>query len=116
MTQTKGLVVTAEALTEIGDKRIKFVGIDDDPKVLQAIREGYITGSMSQAPYAQAYVALGALKLLKSGYKMKEGVWFIDSGSFLINKDNVDTFKNIIVQNAKDMIDTFADKYLEKAK
>ena len=108
-------VVAAEALTQIGDKRIKFVGIDDDPKVLQAIRDGFVTGTMSQAPYAQAYVALEGIRLLKSGYKMKEGVWFIDSGSFLINEENVDTYKEIIQKNAKDMQENFADKYLEKA-
>lgn len=107
-------VVTAEALTQIGDRRIKFVGIDDDSKVLQAIRDGYITGTMSQAPYAQAYVALEGLRLLRSGYKMKDGVWLIDSGSFLINKDNVDTYKDLIVKNAKEIVETFADTYLEK--
>ncbi|MQY58694.1 MAG: substrate-binding domain-containing protein [Clostridia bacterium] len=104
-------VVGSELLTELGDKRIKFVGIDDDPKVLQAIRDGYIVGAMSQSPYGQAYLTLEALRLLKMGYTVKEGVWMIDSGSFLINRDNVEIYADIIKANVTDMLETFAEDY-----
>jgi len=109
-------VVVSEALTEIGDRRIKFVGIDDDPKTLQAIRDGYIVGAMSQAPYAQAYLGCESLRLLKMGYTVKEGVWFINSGFFLINKDNVATYKDIIKSNAVTMLGTWAKDYFNPPK
>lgn len=89
-------VVATEALIDMGDKRIKFVGIDDDAKVIQAIRDGYITSTMTQSPYGQAYGGLEVLRLLKLGYTPKEGHYFIDSGSFMVSKDNVDEYKDII--------------------
>ena len=109
-------VVNSEALTEIGDKRIKFIGIDDDPKVLQATKDGYITGTMTQSPYGQAYIGLEALRLLKSGYTVKEGVYFIDSGSFLVTVDNVDKYAEILKANAMKMLETFAEDYFNPPK
>lgn len=104
-------VVNAGLLTEIGDKRIKFIGIDDDPKVLTAIKAGYVTGTMSQAPYGQAYLALTGLALLRSGYTVKEGKYFIDSGSFLIDANNADTYKDQIKQDTTRIAKTFKDEY-----
>lgn len=104
-------VVAAEALTDIGDKRIKFVGIDDDPKVIQAIKDGYITGTMTQSPYGQAYAGLAALRLLKSGYTLKEGVYFIDSGSFMVSMENADTYADIVKANALTMNETLEKAY-----
>ena len=109
-------VVNAELLREIGDKRIKFIGIDDDPKVLQAIRDGFVTGTMSQAPYAQAYVALGGLKLLREGYTVKEGKYFIDSGSFLIDPSNADNYAAKIKADANKMLETFQADYFNAPK
>ena len=37
-----GSSVAATLLTNIGDKRIKFIGIDDDPAVLDAIKDGFV--------------------------------------------------------------------------
>ena len=104
-------VVAAEALTEIGDKRIKFVGIDDDPKVIQAIKAGFVTGTMTQSPYGQALVGLESLRLLKSGYTVKEGKYFVDSGSFMVSKDNADTYAEIIKKNAMEMLDNLEKDY-----
>ncbi len=107
-------VVNSELLTEIGDKRIKFIGIDDDPKVLKAIKAGYVVGTMSQAPYGQAYVALEGLKLLREGYKVKQGKYFIDSGSFLIDAKNADTYSEIIKADAKKMLASLKGDYFTK--
>ena len=41
-------VVASQALTNMGDKRIKMVGIDHDEVVLKAIKEGYVHGTMLQ--------------------------------------------------------------------
>ncbi len=48
--------VSATALRNLGDGRIRMVGIDDDPIVLDAIRDGIIDGTMAQNPYGQAFV------------------------------------------------------------
>jgi ribose transport system substrate-binding protein len=109
-------VVNSQLLTEIGDKRIKFIAIDDDPKVLKAIKEGYVTGTMSQAPYAQAYIALEGLKLLRDGYTVKPGKYFIDSGAFLIDAGNADTYKEIIRADAQKMLKTFKEDYFNPPK
>ena len=109
-------VVNSELLREIGDKRIKFIAIDDDPKVLQAIKDGYVTGTMSQAPYAQAYIALGGLKLLREGYTVKSGKYFIDSGSFLIDAKNADNYAEKIKADAQKMLSTFKADYFDPPK
>jgi len=109
-------VVASEALTRLGTKRIKFMGMDDDPKTLKAIKEGYITGTMVQAPYAQAYLGLEALRLLKSGYTIKKGVYFIDSGVTFVNKNNVDTYKEDVKANFLKMLKTFAEDYFNPPK
>jgi ribose transport system substrate-binding protein len=109
-------VVNSELLREIGDKRIKFIAIDDDPKVLSAIKDGYVTGTMSQAPYAQAYIAQGGLKLLREGYTVKAGKYFIDSGSFLIDAKNADNYAEKIKADAQKMLSTFQADYFDPPK
>lgn len=109
-------VVNAGLLTEIGDKRIKFIAIDDDPKVLTAIKQGYVTGTMSQAPYGQAYLALTGLALLREGYTVKAGKYFIDSGSFLIDKGNADTYANKIKEDTAKIAKTFKNEYFDPPK
>ena len=49
-------VVASKSLRTLGDKRIKFVGIDDDPIVLDAIKDGFVSGTMAQNPYGQGYI------------------------------------------------------------
>ena len=105
-------VVASELLSEIGDKRIKAVLIDDDPVVLKAIKEGYVTGTMSQAPYAQAYLGLEGVRLLREGYEVKDGVYFIDSGSFMIDASNADTYAKKIKTDAQKALETFKTDYV----
>ena len=60
-------VVAAKSLRNLGDKRIKLVGIDDDKIVLDAIKDGFVAGTMAQNPYGQGYVGAYVLDLLASG-------------------------------------------------
>ena len=96
-------VVASKSLRTIGDKRIKFVGIDDDPIVLAAIKDGFIAGTMAQNPYGQGYVGVYALDLMIGGCKPKaDAPWiktpqtahFIDSGTLVISAANVATYKD----------------------
>jgi ribose transport system substrate-binding protein len=114
-------VVAARSLRNIGDKRIKMIGIDDDPIVLQAIKDGYLQGTMAQNPYGQGYIAAFVLKRLREGCKIKDGApfqqttqnkTFIDSGTLLINAGNIDTYKNELKAMAQGIIGSFEAKYL----
>ncbi len=107
-------VVASEALRDMNNERITFIGMDDDPTVLKTIKDGYVTGTMVQNPYAQGYLSLTALKYLKEGYKVKDDVWFIDSGVIYVTEDNVDTYSKQVKANADSMLETFKEKYFVK--
>ncbi len=109
--------VAATALRNLGDKRIKMVGIDDDPIVLNAIRDGYLVGTMVQNPYGQAYVGAQVLAYLKTGCQPKaDAPHYIDSGTLLVTKDNVSTYKEEVKTLTKRISKTFVDKYLSCSK
>ena len=89
-------VVASKSLRTLGDKRIKFVGIDDDPVVLEAIKDGFVSGTMAQNPYGQGYIGAYVLDLLAGGgctmkadapwIKTPQTARFIDSGTMVINE------------------------------
>ena len=93
-----------------------MIGIDDDPKVIKAIKEGYVTGTMTQSPYGQALVGLEALRLLKSGYTVKKDKYFVDSGSFMVSQDNADSYAEIIKANAMKLLENLEKDYFEPPK
>lgn len=83
-------VAVSTILSEMKNTKIAFVGIDDDPVVLKAIKEGYVTGTFNQNPYLQGYVCPLLLQYLIDGAVTKEAYVFIDSSGVLITKENVD--------------------------
>jgi ribose transport system substrate-binding protein len=106
-------VVAATALRNMGDKRIKMVGIDDDPIVLQAIEDGFLVGTMAQNPYGQAYVASFALDRLRHGCAMAEDTpYLIDSGTFLIDAGAVDTYADELKEITNEIQSGFEAAYL----
>jgi ribose transport system substrate-binding protein len=106
--------VAATALKNLGDKRIKMVGIDDDPIVLDAIREGFLVGTMAQNPYGQAYIAGYALDLLRHSCQMKaDSPFLIDSGTFLIDTETVDTYSENLKEITDGIQSTFAENYMD---
>jgi ribose transport system substrate-binding protein len=106
--------VAATALRNLGDKRIKMVGIDDDPIVLDAIKDGFLVGTMSQNPYGQAYIGAKVVADLATGCVPKQDAPFhIDSGTLLITKDNLATYNDERKALTKEILDTFRDKYLD---
>jgi len=107
-------VAVATELRNFDEKRIKAVGIDTDKLVIDAIKDGYMTGTMSQNPYGQAYIGVYSMKLLADGYKWKkDNPFFIDSGTFFISKDNIDNYDEGIKQMTKKMLDEWVVKYFE---
>jgi ribose transport system substrate-binding protein len=114
-------VVAANALRRIGDKRIKMVGIDHDEVVLQAIRDGFVQGTMIQNPYGQGYIGAYALDKLLTGCTVKEDApfasnalttKFIDSGTGFIDASTVDTYIDVMRGETKEILDGFDATYL----
>jgi ribose transport system substrate-binding protein len=116
-------VVAAKSLRNLGDKRIKLVGIDDDQIVLDAIKDGFAAGTMAQNPYGQGYVGAYALDLLASGtctvkasapfVKTPQTERFIDSGTLLISNANAATYKDDLKKITTEIQASFKDKYLD---
>ena len=115
-------VVASKSLRTLGDKRIKFIGIDDDPIVLDAIKDGFISGTMAQNPYGQGYVGAYVLDLLVSGtctvkadapwIKTPQTVQFIDSGTLVINNANIASYKDDLKKVTGDIQSKFKATYL----
>ena len=114
-------VVAATSLRNLGDKRIKMVGIDHDEVVLKAIKDGFVHGTMLQNPYGQGYIGAYALDLIRTGCTVKDDApWlktaqtdhFIDSGTAFVGADKVGTYQEAMKAVTKDILGTFKDKYL----
>jgi ribose transport system substrate-binding protein len=115
-------VETTNQLRRIGDKRIKMVGIDHDEVVLKGIKDGFVTGSMLQNPYGQAYIGAFALDRLRHGCKIKSTApWksnartsrLIDSGSVYVDARRVDQYVDAMQDLTKSLVSNFESTYLE---
>src|SRR5271168_3562394 len=115
-------VVAAKSLRNLGDKRIKLVGIDDDKIVLDGIKDGFVAGTMAQNPYGQGYVAAYVLDLLASGtctikadapwIKTPQTAHFIDSGTLVINTAKLTSYKDDLKKVTADIQSKFKGTYL----
>ncbi|MFN8622426.1 MAG: sugar ABC transporter substrate-binding protein [Chloroflexota bacterium] len=92
---------------------IAVIAIDDDPTVLQAITDGIIAGTVVQNPWGQAYVGSWVLAALQSGNcTMNTPGQYVDSGSFLVTKDNVTSYDAQRQATSMDILKDFQTKYL----
>jgi len=115
-------VVASKSLRTLRDKRIKFIGIDDDPVVLDAIKDGFVSGTMAQNPYGQGYIGAYVLDLLAGGtctvkadapwIKTPQTAHFIDSGTMVINSETASTYKDDLKKLTADIQSKFKDTYL----
>lgn len=114
-------VVAANSLRNLGDKRIKMVGIDHDAVVLEAIKDGYVHGTMLQNPYGQGYVGSYAMNLVRSGCTLKDDApWrttaqtdrFIDSGTAFVAADEVANYQDAMVRETERIMADFKDTYM----
>ncbi|PWJ11752.1 sugar ABC transporter substrate-binding protein [Jannaschia seohaensis] len=114
-------VVAANALRRIGDKRIKMVGIDHDEVVMNAIRDGYVHGTMLQNPYGQGYIGSFVADRLRSGCEVKADApfksialtdKFIDSGTVFAGIDAVDNYVASMQAITAELMEGFEDTYL----
>ena len=91
---------------------IKVIAIDDDQKILDAITDGSISGTVVQNPWGQAYVGSYVLAALNSGCTMNEPGLYVDSGSFLVTKDNVATYDAERKAKSMEILDAFKSTHL----
>jgi ribose transport system substrate-binding protein len=115
-------VSSATALRRIGDKRIKMVGIDHDPVVLAAIKDGFVHGTMLQNPYGQAYIGSYVMEeIVGKGCKVNDKApfktnayttRFIDSGTTFQGIDGVDHFQDSMKAVTTELMKTFKATYL----
>lgn len=114
-TTTLGLVnVLNDYKASGGTKQIHAVGIDTDPTVIEAIGNGTLDATIAQNPEGMGYVSLLILKYLSEGYHMADGVYFIDSGTAVVTKDNLSTYSDAINAVTKSIIADLTTKYVVK--
>ena len=96
-------VVAVSVLTKDSQFRhVLFIGQDNDPTVMSAIKNHYIYGTMYQNPYGQVYVAAQWIyKILADGCKVSPTApWlagastarFVNSGYFFVGQSNVSQY------------------------
>lgn len=92
---------------------IKVIGIDDDATILQAIKDGTITGTVVQNPWGQAYISVWALASLQAGVcTVNDPGFVVDSGSFLVTKDNIDDYDAERQAKTDELLKAFQTEYL----
>jgi ribose transport system substrate-binding protein len=92
---------------------IKVIAIDDDAIILDAIRAGTISGTVVQNPWGQGYVGSYVLSALQTGYcTMNEPGLIVDSGSFLVTTDNVETYNADREATSKSILAAFQTEYM----
>ena len=111
----------AQALTKIGDKRIKMVGIDHDEVVLKAVKDGFVDGTMLQNPYGQGYIGSYVLDKLRSGCTLKEDApWksnaltakFVKLWRGRLDAKQIDTYVDAMRSITKTVLANFESNYL----
>jgi ribose transport system substrate-binding protein len=91
---------------------IKVVAIDDDPTILAGIKDGSVAGTVVQNPAGQGLVGSYALAKLLEGCSMKDPGVIVDSGSFVVTKDNVDSYDTERKTKTDQLKSDFDAKYL----
>lgn len=111
-TTVAAAVLLAEHNRKPGAKRIRFVGLDTDERVLAAIREGLVDMTLAQNPHGHGYISCALLDLLLDGWKPKREYQFIDSGCVPVTKENLDTFQKDMERLTVTIADELRPKYL----
>jgi ribose transport system substrate-binding protein len=68
--------------------KVKFVGFDSSPKLVQALRDGHIHGLVLQNPVKMGYLGVTEMVQHLRGQKIPE---LVDTGVYLATKENMDT-------------------------
>jgi ribose transport system substrate-binding protein len=72
---------------------------------------------MSQNPYGQGYICTLTLKMLVDGWTYKsDQPKLIDSGSFLITKDNINQLDTLKIDVTNNILSTWVSRFNPPAK
>lgn len=93
-------------------KRIRYIGIDTGSTVLEAIRNGAIDATVSQNPFGHGYISCALLFKMAQGWTPKKDYQFINAGHLIVNRDNIDTYKDLIKAMTDDIVNDIESKYL----
>ena len=114
-------VVASNSLRKMGDKRIKMVAIDHDEVVIEAVKDGFVHGTMLQNPYGQGYIGSFVAGKISDGCTVKDDApfqsnaltdKFIDSGTVFAGIDDVDDYVGSMQDITKTLFDGFESNYL----
>jgi ribose transport system substrate-binding protein len=111
-TTVAAAILLTEHQAKPGAKRIRFVGLDTDERVLAAIRTGAIDATLAQNPFGHGYISCALLDLLLKGWQPNKDYQFIDSGCVAVTKANVDSFKGGIEEMTRTIVADLQTKYL----
>jgi ribose transport system substrate-binding protein len=112
-TTVAAAILLSEHHAKPGTKRVRFVGLDTDERVLAAIRNGSIDATLAQNPFGHGYISCALLDLLLKGWQPVQEYQFIDSGCVAVTKENVDSFQGGIQQMTKTIVGELKTKYLK---
>ena len=115
-TTVAAAMLLSEHNNKPGAKRIRFVGLDTDERVLAAIRDGSIDATIAQNPFGHGYISCAILDLLLKGWTPLKPYQFVDSGSVAVDRSNVDNFQPGIEQLTRNIVAELKTKYLQPPK
>ena len=107
--------VIANEFRKANETSIKYVGLNNFPVILDAIKDGFATGTMAQNPYGQAFLATYSLKLLTDGCKYKGKDFYINTGLLYITKDSLATQADDLAKVTSDLAKDWKQKYFDCA-
>ena len=82
----------AKVKEEMNLTDLHLIGYDDQEETLNYIRKGLIDGIIVQDPYMMGYLSVKLMKeYLDNGGKLEQETY--DTGTILVNAENVDTYK-----------------------
>jgi ribose transport system substrate-binding protein len=93
-------------------KRIRYIGIDTGPTVIQAIRDGSIDATVAQNPFGHGYIPCAILKLAHEGWKPRSDYQFINAGTVIVTKENLDTYSQEVRKVTDRILSDLKTKYL----
>ncbi len=93
-------------------KRIRYIGIDTGPTVMEAIRNGSIDATVSQNPFGHGFISCTILSKMAEGWTPKKDYQFINAGHVIVNKANIDTYADEVKAITDGIIADIETKYL----
>ncbi len=95
-------------------EKIYAIGIDVADTVMNAIRDDVMFATIAQNTTAHGYVPLKLLQLMGEGYTKVPGTYFIDSGTVVVTKENIDTYEADVAVLLDSIVADLTVKYVTK--